>query len=281
MTNRVLHNIVKDQDPLVLSTDDTVMQACRSMWERRSGSVLVVDEGKRLTGIFTGRDAVRVLATTKDAGSTPLAQAMTRDPITVTPKSRAIDALRAMAEGGFRHVPVTADGSIRGVVSRGDLKGMELEQFRWEQAGPPRGSGRLFRAVADIIKDRKALVINEDEMVERACRGMWQHRFGCSLVLDKEQRLVGIFTGRDTVRVLGTAENAGAMPVSEAMTRVPVTVAANGSAIEALRAMDDGGFRHLPVIENGSIVGVVSRSDFTGVEIDRLEEEEHLKEVIW
>jgi CBS domain-containing protein len=281
MANRELAFIVKDQDPLVLFADDTVRAACCSMWERRSGSVLVADDRKRLSGIFTGRDAVRVLATIKDAGSTPLAQAMTRDPITVTPKSRAIDALRAMAEGGFRHVPVIADGSIRGVVSRGDLKGMELEEFRWEQAGPPIGSGRSYRAVADIIKGRKPLMINEDEIVERACRGMWEQRCGCGLVLDKEQHLAGIFTGRDTVRVLGSAENAGALPVREAMTRAPVTMTVNGSAIEALRAMNDGGFRHLPVIENGSIVGVVSRTDFTGVEIDRLEEEEHLKEVIW
>jgi CBS domain-containing protein len=281
MTNRELACIVKDQDPLVLPADDTVRQACRSMWERRSGSVLVVDDRKRLTGIFTGRDAVRLLATAKDAASTRLAQAMTCAPITVTPKSRAIDALRAMAEGGFRHVPVTEDGSIRGVVSRGDLKGMELEEFRWEQAGPPRGSGRSFRALGDIIRGRKPLVIGEDEAVQHACRGMWQRRCGCSLVLDKQQRLAGIFTGRDTVRVLASAEDAGATPVSEAMTRAPATVTADGSAIEALRAMNDGGFRHLPVIENGCIVGVVSRTDFTGIEIDRLEEEEHLKEVIW
>jgi CBS domain-containing protein len=281
MTNRELACIVKDQDPLVLPADDTVRQACRAMWERRRGSVLVVDDRKRLTGIFTGRDAVRLLATAKDAASTRLAQAMTCEPITVTPKSRAIDALRAMAEGGFRHVPVTEDGSIRGVVSRGDLKGMELEEFRWEQVGPPRGSGISFRALGDIIRGHKPLVIGEDETVQHACRGMWQRRCGCSLVLDKQQRLAGIFTGRDTLRVLASAEDAGATPVSEAMTRAPATVTADGSAIEALRAMNDGGFRHLPVIENGCIVGVVSRTDFTGIEIDRLEEEEHLKEVIW
>jgi|SRR5262245_36366469 len=281
MTNRELAYIVKDQDPLVLSGDDTVRQACRSMWERRSGSVLIVDDRKRLTGIFTGRDAVRLLATAHDAASTRLAQAMTREPMTVTPKRRAIDALRVMAEGGFRHVPVTADGSIRGVVSRGDLKGMELEEFRWEQAGPPRGSGRSFRAIADIIRGREPLVIGEDETVQGACRGMWQRRCGCSLVADKQQRLSGIFTGRDTVRVLASVEDAGATPVREAMTKAPATLMGNASAIEALRAMNDGGFRHLPIIENGRIVSVVSRTDFTGIEIDRLEEEEHLQEVIW
>jgi len=281
MTNRELAYIVKDQDPLMLSGDDTVRQACRSMWERHSGSVLIVDDRKRLTGIFTGRDAVRLLATAHNAASTRLAQAMTREPITVAPKSRAIDALRVMAEGGFRHVPVIADGSIRGVVSRGDLKGMELEEFRWEQAGPPRGAGRSFRAITDIISGRKPLVIGEDETVQGACRGMWQRRCGCSLVMDKQQRLSGIFTGRDTVRVLASLDDAGATPVRKAMTKAPATITVNGSAIEALRAMNDGGFRHLPIIENGRIVGVVSRTDFTGIEIDRLEEEEHLQEVIW
>ena len=65
------------------------------------------------------------------------------------------------------------------------------------------------------------------------------------------------------------------------MTKAPATLMGNASAIEALRAMNDGGFRHLPIIENGRIVSVVSRTDFTGIEIDRLEEEEHLQEVIW
>jgi CBS domain-containing protein len=138
MANRELAYIVKDQDPLALSADDTVRQACRSMWERRSGSALVVDDLKRLIGIFTGRDAVRLLAKAKDVGSARLAHAMTSDPVTVTPKSRAIDALRAMAQGGFRHVPVTENGAIKGIVSRNDLKGVELEEFRWEQTGPPR-----------------------------------------------------------------------------------------------------------------------------------------------
>jgi CBS domain-containing protein len=281
MANRDLTYIVKDQEPLELSADDTVRQACRSMWERRSGSVLIVDDRRCLNGIFTGRDGVRLLANVKDAGAACLAQAMTPEPVTITSKSRAIDALRAMAEGGFRHVPVIEDGVIKGVVSRGDLKGMELEEFRWEQTGPPRGSGRSYRALAEIISGRKPLVIGEDQTVQHVCRGMWQCRCGCSLLVDSQQRLSGIFTGRDAVRVLATAEDAGATRVSDAMTRTPVTLTAEGTAIDALRAMNDGGFRHLPIVGNGRILGVVSRGDFTGIEIDRLEEEEHLKEVIW
>ena len=68
MTNRKLAYIVKDQNPLVLADNEMVEHACRLMWERRAGSVLVVDTEDRLSGIFTGRDAVRLLAQGADAG---------------------------------------------------------------------------------------------------------------------------------------------------------------------------------------------------------------------
>ena len=128
MTNRKLAYIVKDQKPLVLAAHETVLHACRCMRERRAGSVLVIDDQQHLCGIFTGRDAVRTLAEGKDAAVTALAQAMTPDPITITPDSRAIDALRTMGNGGFRHLPVVENERL-GIVSRGDFKGMEIDQL--------------------------------------------------------------------------------------------------------------------------------------------------------
>jgi CBS domain-containing protein len=99
------------------------------MWECRTGSVLVVDDQQRLTGIFTGRDAVRTLAEGKNAEVTALAHAMTPNPITITPDSRAIDALREMSNRGFRHLPVVESGRIWGVVSRSDFLGMEIDRL--------------------------------------------------------------------------------------------------------------------------------------------------------
>src|SRR5262245_22866272 len=129
MTNRKLEYIVKDQRPLTLSAHETVQHACRCMRERNAGSVLVVDEHQRLRGIFTGRDAVRALAERREATMTALADVMTADPVTITPERRAIDALRVMSEGGFRHVPVVENGTIWGVVSRGDFKGVEIDRL--------------------------------------------------------------------------------------------------------------------------------------------------------
>jgi CBS domain-containing protein len=85
MTYRKLAYIVKDQDPLVLGAHETVQRACQCMKERCAGSVLVVDEQQRLSGIFTGRDAVRALAEGKDAAATVLALVLTPHPTTTPP----------------------------------------------------------------------------------------------------------------------------------------------------------------------------------------------------
>ncbi len=133
MTNRKLAYIIKDQKPLIMGEDEKVQDACRKMWKRRCGSVLIVDNTNKLTGIFTGRDAVHFLAKTKNSKHTLLGEVMTPNPITTTPERSAIDALRTMCEGGFRHLPVLEKGVICGVVSRGDFKGMEIGRLDQEE----------------------------------------------------------------------------------------------------------------------------------------------------
>jgi CBS domain-containing protein len=112
---------------------DTVQKACEAMRAAHVGSVLVVDERQRLLGIFTGRDAVKLLAKGR-GGGTALANAMTPNPVTLIPEQQAIDALRAMSDGGFRHIPVVEKGRIVGIVSRADFKGQELDRLDEEEA---------------------------------------------------------------------------------------------------------------------------------------------------
>jgi CBS domain-containing protein len=133
MTNRQLAQIVKNQKPLVMWEGETVQRACQQMCDQRAGSILVVDDRQHLVGIFTGRDAVRAVAKGQSETSITLAAAMTRSPVSITPDHRAIDALRLMCDGGFRHVPVVEDGRIWGVVSRSDLKGMEIDLLDVEE----------------------------------------------------------------------------------------------------------------------------------------------------
>ena len=131
---RELQDIAWDQQPLVLPPSATVQEACRSMRDRRVGSVVVASADGRLAGIFTGRDAVaRVLADGKDSAATLLRDVMTPNPVTLSPHHSALDALRLMWDGGFRHLPLVKAGRVVGVVSRGDFKGYEAHQHDEER----------------------------------------------------------------------------------------------------------------------------------------------------
>jgi CBS domain-containing protein len=127
---RKMSDIVRNQDPVALPPSTTVKEACRCMRERRVGAILVTEGDRRLVGIFTGRDAVhRVLAEGKSPARTKLAEVMTPDPNTMQPGKMAIEALRLMEDGRYRHLPIVDDGKVVGIVSRFDFSGMELDRL--------------------------------------------------------------------------------------------------------------------------------------------------------
>lgn len=127
--NREMLEIIRHQEPLKLPPEATVQDACKRMHARKVGAVLVTNERSHLLGIFTGRDAVRVLAHGKEPETTKLKEVMTKKPATMPPRSTAIEALRLMRDGGFRHVPVVDDEVVIGVVSRGDFRGLEQDRL--------------------------------------------------------------------------------------------------------------------------------------------------------
>ena len=98
----------------------TVAEAAETMVKGRVGSAVVVD-GPWLLGIFTERDALRVLAAGIDPTTTRVKDWMTKDPVTVDPDTDSDDAAAIMATEGFRHLPVVEGDSVVGVVSLRDV----------------------------------------------------------------------------------------------------------------------------------------------------------------
>ncbi len=91
-----------------------------------------------------------------------------------------------------------------------------------------------------------------------AVEKMRNANFGCVLICDN-CRLVGIFTERDLMRRVLSVGKPLSMPVSEVMTPKPVTVHDKDPIAVVVRRMDEGGYRHLPVLdERGKPVGVLS-----------------------
>lgn len=135
-----------------------------------------------------------------------------------------------------------------------------------------------MRCLADIVCNRNPLILSETTSVKTACERMRESEAGSVLVCDAKGVLVGIFTGRDAVRRVLGAGKTGRARLKEAMTPLPVTMAPEKSAIEALRIMWDGGFRHLPLVEADQIMGVISRNDFISDERLTLDEERQMWE---
>src|SRR5947209_8667532 len=101
---------------------------------------------------------------------------------------------------------------------------------------------------------RELVRVEADATIEDAAELMSGRRVGSALVFDGE-RLIGILTERDVLRVVGARSLAGAK-VGDWMTHHPETVGAAESVEQAGVLMLHGGFRHLPVVDGATVVGV-------------------------
>ena len=135
------------------------------------------------------------------------------------------------------------------------------------------------RQMQEIILRQRPVTMPPCATVQDACREMRSRRIGAVLVTDSEGHLMGIFTGRDAIcRMVAECRDPASTRLCEVMTRQPEVIGPATTAIEALRMMRDCGFRHLPVVQDDRVLGVVSRGDFQGLELDRLDEETGLWE---
>ena len=138
-----------------------------------------------------------------------------------------------------------------------------------------------MRNMSDIVRNQDPLTLPPSATVRDACRCMRDHCIGAVLVTEGDHRLLGIFTGRDAVhRVLAEGRSPARTKLAGVMTPDPDTMPPGGTAIEALRLMEGGRYRHVPIIDDGKVVGIASRFDFNGIELDRLDEETGLWERI-
>jgi CBS domain-containing protein len=138
-----------------------------------------------------------------------------------------------------------------------------------------------MRKMSDLVRNQQPLMLPPTTSVIKAAQHMRDRRVGAVLVVTDEDRLVGIFTGRDAVsRVLAEGKSPAKITLADVMTPDPNTMSPQCTAIEALRLMQDTRCRHLPIVDNDKIIGIVSHGDFRGIEQDRLDEETGLWERI-
>jgi CBS domain-containing protein len=120
----------------------------------------------------------------------------------------------------------------------------------------------LMEDPVSVLKPRPAVALTGTATVGDALRTMLEHDIGAILIVDESGRLVGILSERDLlVKVAGLVDDYRERPVSDFMTRQPETVRPTNSLAFALHKMDVGGYRHLPVVQDGLPLGMISVRD--------------------
>lgn len=106
--------------------------------------------------------------------------------------------------------------------------------------------------------------VASDTLVEETAQLMLENAIGSAVVVDDDNRLEGILTNTDFVRIVAERKPKDQTPVSEYMTEDVVTVTAQDSIRDAADAMVEHGFHHLPVVdEKEGVIGMVTTSDLT------------------
>lgn len=118
-----------------ITTNATIGEAARTLTEARIGAVVVSDDGTTINGILSERDIVRVIGT--DGPSVlnrPVTAAMTANVITCKPDDRINVLMGMMTQRRIRHLPVTENGKMTGLISIGDVVKERIDEIESDAA---------------------------------------------------------------------------------------------------------------------------------------------------
>ena len=124
-------------------------------------------------------------------------------------------------------------------------------------------------------KGTEVVTIGPNTNVAAAAQLLAQRRIGAAVVTGPDQRVVGILSERDIVRALAERGNAALeLPLTEVMTRKVITCSPADSISSIMERMTQGKFRHLPVLEQGKLAGIISIGDVVKWRLQEMESEQ-------
>ncbi len=133
----------------------------------------------------------------------------------------------------------------------------------------------FYQTVRTLMDPRKLILVPGSMTVREAAKLMKSKHYGAVLVTEGDE-LLGIFTERDAVfRVIAAGRDPETTPLVDVMTKEPKTITPDKTFGHAMLMMHEGGFRHVPVVDDGKLVGMVSSRNALDPDLEEFVFEEH------
>lgn len=248
----MLHHRLQDilsPNPATVAENTPILAALAIMEERHISCLLAVNTEQHPLGIFTEQDAVQLLSKGHDLDTLTMGAVMHRPVFTLPGILDYRDAYRRMREKGYRHLAVVdAAGRLTGVVSEGDfMRHLGMEELV------------ELKTVASVMTPNP-FTLNEEDTLHDAIRLMAGHHFSCVLII-RDTLPIGVLTERDLVRLARQNLAPTHTPLSQVMHTPVLSIEAEHPLQEAVHDMEQSGIRHLAVMRQGRLVGLVTRHD--------------------
>jgi CBS domain-containing protein len=261
---------------VTVGPDDTLDVAVHKMTELRFSALPVIDRRFRLVGMISLLD---VLRHREDGGTdaTRVSAVMNADVLSVPPRaSLGLLAHRLRSYGELRVMPVVDGSVLVGIVTRSDLLrararpgplGRLVQRFRGDDDLPgalPARRRTAARPGTDRVRDvmtPDVVTARATDQVDAAAARLVELRHRSLPVVDEQQRLVGLVSEADILGKEPLSGRASGRTVGSVMTKDVVTLSPEDSLSTARLLVAEQGLRMVPVVEDGRVVGVLSRSD--------------------
>lgn len=183
--------------------------------------------------------------------------------ITMAPTTPIYDALKIMAKEGFRRIPIADPGTktLAGIITATDIVDY-LGGGRKFEIVQQKFSGNIFKAINEPIKlimNQKVFTVKTTADISEAIHLMKEKNVGGLPVLDEENRVRAIVTERDVAHMF--ADRISGIKVSQLMTEKVVTALPKTTIFEAEKTMIGQGFRRLPIVLEGKVIGIITSMD--------------------
>jgi CBS domain-containing protein len=183
--------------------------------------------------------------------------------ITMATTTPVYDGIRIMVKEGFRRIPIVDPGTkrLRGIVTASDIVnylggGEKFQIIQREHAG------NFFKAINEPVRHimtPEVISVYISAKISDAIDIMIKHKVGGLPVVDEESRVWAIITERDIVTIFGGMISGA--KVSDLMSKKVVTATPKTSILKAEKKMIKNGFRRLPIVSEGKLVGIVTIMD--------------------